>query len=298
MYYKLSAILPASAILRNEPMSGHTTFEFGGPADYFLIPQNTAQLAQLLVLAQSENIPCLVIGNGSNLLVKDGGIRGFVIVTSALQACVVQENIIKAEAGITLEKLAQIALAHSLSGMEFASGIPGSLGGAVFMNAGAYDGEMSQIISASTYLDYAGKSHNLAATEHQFAYRKSIYQQMQAIIVDATIHLKAGNQAQIEQKMNDLHELRWSKQPMDKPSGGSVFKRPEGYFVGKLLSDCGLRGFHIGGAEISEKHCGFIINRGNATARDVLDVIAEAQKSVWERFKVRLEPELRVIGSD
>jgi UDP-N-acetylmuramate dehydrogenase len=285
-------------ILVDEPMRSHTYFQIGGIADYLVIPGAISELAAVQRFAENNDIPVLVIGNGSNLLVRDGGIRGIIIQTTDLRGFVVNEDIIRAECGITLEDLANVALENGLSGLEFASGIPGTLGGAVVMNAGAYNGEMKDIILESQYINEINELKVLPFEKHFFGYRTSIYQNIDATVVSATLKLHQGKKTSIKVRMDDLRKQRWEKQPMDQPSGGSVFKRPEGSFVGKLIDDCGLRGTRMGDAMISDKHCGFIVNLGNATAKDVLALIKHAQDTVLERFNVKLELELRVVGEE
>ncbi len=294
----LRNIINQDRILIDEPMKNHTYFQIGGKADYLVIPGSIPELSSLLKYAYQHNIPSMVMGNGSNMLVRDGGIRGIVINTTGLQSYEVKQNVIIAECGITLEDLANIAMTHELTGLEFASGIPGTLGGAVVMNAGAYGGEMQDIVCKSQYLDSNNNLQHLTFEEHLFGYRSSFYQGMIATVTSVTLNLHKGDLSQIKERMEDLHNQRWEKQPMDQPSGGSVFKRPSGNYVGKLIDDCGLRGTRIGDAMISDKHCGFIVNVGNAKAKDVLDLIKLTQETVFERFDVRLEPELRIVGED
>ncbi|HNX00316.1 MAG TPA: UDP-N-acetylmuramate dehydrogenase [Candidatus Cloacimonadota bacterium] len=295
---ELTKIVGSDHLLIDEPMKNHTHFQIGGPVDYLVMPGNLAELSQVIRFSRKFNIPHMVIGNGSNLLVRDKGIRGIVIKTTELKTVEIQGNQIYAECGITLEELSNLAMNHELTGMEFASGIPGTLGGAVVMNAGAYDGEMKDIVVESKFIDYDNELKSLSYNEHLFGYRTSYYQIHKTTVVSATLNLKIGNIDVIRARMEELHNQRWDKQPMDLPSGGSVFKRPAGFFVGKLVDDCGLRGTRIGDAQISDKHCGFIVNIGNATAQDVLSLIKRVQNTVFKRFGVTLEPELRIVGED
>lgn len=287
---KLKEITEEKNIYVDEPMSKHTTFKTGGVADFLVIPQNKKELIELLKIDVEKTI----IGNGSNLLVKDGGIRGIVIKTTGLKNYTVNENIIIAESGVLLSKLSNLAKENSLTGLEFACGIPGTLGGAVMMNAGAYGGEMSNIVVETEYADLEGKV--CVIKEHEFDYRKSFFTNKQYIILESKIKLQKGNKEEIENKMKELMQSRNSKQPIDKPSAGSTFKRPEGYFAGKLIEDAGLKGYKIGGAEVSNLHAGFIINSGNATSKDILDLIKYVQDKVKNEFGVDLEPEVRIIG--
>ena len=260
-----------------------------------VIPENVEQLKAVLDFAKSEDIPVTVIGNGSDLLVSDDGIRGLVIKTTGLDKITAEGTVITAGAGALLSKTASFALSLGLTGMEFAHGIPGTVGGGVYMNAGAYGGELKDIILKTTYLDADGEVKT--CTDHQFGYRKSIYSQCtERIILSATFELQSGDKAAIEARMAELAQARRSKQPVEMPSAGSVFKRPEGYFAGKLVQDCGLRGFSIGGAQVSEKHCGFIVNKGGATAKDVLELIEHIQNEVHNKFSVKLETEVKYIG--
>ena len=283
-------------LVANEPMSRHTTFKIGGEADMYVSVESVEELCALIRLAKEKDVYYTVIGNGSNLLVSDSGIRGLVIeIGQGLAEYEVKGNTVYAQAGILLKKLASVAASESLSGLEEVSGVPGSLGGGIFMNAGAYGGELKDIILKTTYLDADGEVKT--CTDHQFGYRKSIYSQCtERIILSATFELQSGDKAAIEARMAELAQARRSKQPVEMPSAGSVFKRPEGYFAGKLVQDCGLRGFSIGGAQVSEKHCGFIVNKGGATAKDVLELIEHIQNEVHNKFSVKLETEVKYIG--
>lgn len=286
-----------------EPLSEHCSFRIGGPAEAFCEPETINQLTDILKYAITNGINYFILGRGSNLLISDKGVSGIIIHTARLNKISHDENCLSAWCGATLKDLCAYALEHELTGLEFASGIPGSVGGAVFMNAGAYGGEMADVLYCSKYLPADLPSlttdssvRHLKAEEHAFSYRHSVFQDSGFIHLSSVFRLQRDNRQAIEDRMRDLEEQRWAKQPMDLPSGGSVFKRPTGHFTGKLIDDCGLRGFRIGGAAVSDKHCGFIVNLGEATAADVRAVISHVQQTVWERFGVRLEPELRFLG--
>ncbi len=287
---ELYDILAKENIFANEPMSKHTTFKTGGVADFLVIPQSKEEMIALLKL----NVPKTIIGNGSNLLVKDGGIRGLVIKTTGLNHYQIQEEMMIAQSGVYLSKLAQEAKEHSLTGLEFACGIPGTLGGAVMMNASAYGGETANVVVETEYADFEGNVHRV--TDHQFGYRRSRFTGSDAIILESKLQLAKGNYDEIDAKMQEFMKSRNAKQPIEKPSAGSTFKRPEGYFAGKLIEDAGLKGFKIGGAKVSEKHAGFIINDGGATSTDILALIQYVQDKVKNEFGVDLEPEIKIIG--
>ncbi len=287
-----------AAVSVDEPMSRHTTFKIGGEADVIIQPGGANQLLAVVKLLKSFDIPYYVMGNGSNLLVGDRGIRGAVIkLDDKMSNCEVKDPAIWAESGIKLSRLANTALNNFLSGLEFASGIPGTLGGAVFMNAGAYGEEMKDIILDVSYIDTKEERIvTIPASECDFGYRRSVFSDTGAIITGATLGLKEGNVDAIKEKMRELTKRRTEKQPLDKPSAGSTFKRPEGYFAGALIQDCGLKGVRVGGAEVSEKHSGFIINAEGATAADVKGLIEKVQNDVYNKFGVKLETEIRFVG--
>jgi UDP-N-acetylmuramate dehydrogenase len=297
-YRKLILTAPQEHIRLDEPMEYHTSLHIGGKADYFVTPTDVEEVKAVVCLCKSENVPYYIMGNGSNLLVSDLGYRGVVLQLGDefQKASVGEEGIITAQAGILLSRLANIAAEHSLTGFEFASGIPGTLGGAVTMNAGAYDGEMKQCLIAARVMDVEGNVKELSLEELNLGYRTSILQKENYILLDAMIKLTKGDQQLIRQKMNDLNAQRRDKQPLDKYSAGSTFKRPEGYFAGKLINDAGLRGYQVGGAAVSEKHCGFVINKDNATAEEFLALIRDVIRIVEEKFGVRLEPEVKFLG--
>lgn len=295
---KLQAIMAVENIKENEPMKNHTSFKVGGPADLFLMPQSRAELQAALEICKESQKPLYIMGNGSNLIVRDKGYSGIIINTKALnQVETVGETLI-AEPGISLKDLANVALKEKLTGLEFASGIPGSLGGAVTMNAGAYDGEMKGVITSITVISEDGSLKTIPADQCHFGYRSSILQQHPWVLVSVELGLKNGDYQQIEAKMLDLNDQRQSKQPLEYPSAGSTFRRPVGYYAGKLVQDAGFKGYAIGGAQVSEKHSGFVINKGGATAADILNLIGAIQAAVKEKFDVDLKTEVIVIGND
>lgn len=278
-------------------MSRHTTFRIGGPADFYLCPHSTKEVQEIVEICKEEKLPYFVLGNGSNLLVSDKGYRGVVIqLWKNFSDITVKDCCIQAKAGALLSKVAAEALEAGLTGMEFASGIPGTIGGAAFMNAGAYGGEMKDIIKSVKVLDTQGEVRVLPKEELKMGYRTSIVKEKGYTVLSVELELTRGNQEEIRNTMEDLKERRTSKQPLEMPSAGSTFKRPEGYFAGKLIMDSGLRGFSVGGAQVSEKHCGFVVNKGGATAMDVLNLIREVQRRVKEQFGVDLETEVRFLG--
>lgn len=297
LYEELCSISGKENVLADEQMSGHTTFRIGGPADYFVTPSGTDEIAEIVRLCRDEDVPYYVIGNGSNLLVGDKGYRGVIIqIYKNMNRIDVQGREIHVQAGALLSRTAAAACEAGLTGMEFASGIPGTLGGAVRMNAGAYGGEMKQILKNATVLTPAGEIRTLAADEMKLGYRTSIVSKMDYIVLEAVLVLTPGSREEIRARMEELKEKRVEKQPLEYGSAGSTFKRPEGYFAGKLIEDAGLRGFRVGNAQVSEKHCGFVINRGGATAREVLELMDEVVRRVEENSGVRLEPEVKKIG--
>ena len=282
----------------DSPMSEHIYFRVGGPADILVTPVNEEQVVNTLKLCREYNVPYFILGNGSNILVKDGGISGVVIKFNKLNKITTEGNCVTAQSGALLKDVSKAALENNLRGFEFACGIPGSIGGAVFMNAGAYDGEMAHVIKSARVIDENCNIKNLTKEELELGYRSSIVMKKGYVVIEATVELESGEYASIKDKIDDLTNRRESKQPLEYPSVGSTFKRPEGYFAGKLIQDSGLKGFSIGGAAVSEKHSGFVINKGGATAKDVLDVIAHVQKTVKENFDVELHTEVRIIGRD
>ena len=296
-YEKLSKIVGKEHILAEEPMKKHTTFRIGGPAEYLVLPQTTEEIADVVKLCRQEEIPCYIVGNGSNLLVADEGVRGVVIqLLRNFNQIQVEGCQIRMQAGAQNAAVAKRALDAALTGFEFAAGIPGTIGGAVVMNAGAYGGEMKDILKEVTVLDPDGMIRRMSAEELELGYRTSIIARKGYVVLEVVIVLKTGDPKEIKAVMDDLKEKRVTKQPLEYPSAGSTFKRPEGYFAGKLIMDAGLRGFSVGGAQISEKHCGFVINKGNATAKDVTELMDETKKIVMEKFGVALEPEVKRLG--
>lgn len=292
---RLLSICPDTVI--DEPMKAHTTFKIGGTADYFSCPDNIKAISGIIKLCKEYNIPYFVMGNGSNLLISDDGIDGVVIcIEDAISNIRIKEDTVVAGAGVLLSKLAKNARDNSLSGLEFASGIPGTLGGAIYMNAGAYGGEMKDIVKSVKYLDDGGNEKRIDIDELEFGYRKSFFSNKNYIILESELKLDKGNIDEISEKMNELMKKRNSKQPVEMPSAGSVFKRPEGHFAGTLIEEAGLKGYSVGGAEVSEKHAGFIVNKGNATAKDVMDLVEHIQKTVREKFGVELVPEIKLVG--
>jgi len=286
-------------IKTDEPMKNHTSFKVGGNADIMVLPENDIQIAKIVEVCEREGIPFFIMGNGTNIIVRDKGIRGVVIKTCGrLERYVVNDCVIEAESGILLSKLAEIALEHGLTGLEFASGIPGSLGGAVVMNAGAYDGAMKDVVIRTEYISRDGLTRILKGDEHRFGYRTSFIQEEGGIVLRSWIKLQKGNKEDIKALMDDLNERRKSKQPLEMPSAGSVFKRPPGCFTGRLIENCGLKGYRIGGAEVSTKHCGFIVNAGGATANDVISLIRYIQDRIKSEYGIELQTEVKIVGED
>ena len=292
----LIKIVGSENVLQNEPMSKHTTFRIGGNADVFVTPNTTESLESIISYVTNNNIPYYIIGNGSNLLVKDNGFRGVIIqLYKKFANIVVNDNVITAQAGALLSTVAKTALNNSLTGMECLSGIPGTIGGAVCMNAGAYGGEMKDIV-VKTKVIHNGKIETISNNDSDFGYRKSKIMSENMIVVETVLSLEKGNKEEIQSKMSDLLTQRNSKQPVELPSAGSTFKRPEGYFAAKLIDDSGLRGYSVGKAQVSPKHCGFVVNNGGATAKDVLTLMHNVSSVVVDNFGVKLEPEVRIIG--
>ena len=289
--------LKFAKILIDEPMKNHTSFKIGGPVDVMVIPRCIEELVETINICKKNDIDYYIIGNGTNLLVSDKGIRGVVIkISEGLGNISVEGTTMKAQAGALVTVASKIALKNSLTGLEFASGIPGSIGGAVTMNAGAYGGEMKDIVTKVKCLDEDGNIVEYTGDEMNFRYRGSRIGDENLIVLEAEMELQKGNFEKIEKTMRELTEKRNSKQPLQFPSGGSTFKRPEGYFAGKLIDDSGLRGVRYGDAQISDKHCGFIVNLGNASCKDVLTLIQLVQKVVKDNFDVCLDPEIKIIG--
>lgn len=299
-YVGLEKILKKESIKYNESMKNHTTMKVGGPCDCLVLPESVEEIKQVVEYAKENNIKYYIIGNGSNLLVLDDGVKGLVIkIANRFCNVEVKDDMIIADSGVGVPKLAQIAKKNVLSGLEFACGIPGTVGGCVRMNAGAYGSEMVNVVEEVTYLDESGEIKKIAGKDMEFSYRHSIFSNNPNwIILSVTFKLKHGDLEEITKLMNENTVARRTKQPLEYPNFGSVFKRPEGYFVGKLVQDCGLRGKQIGGAQVSEKHTGFMINTGDATCKDVLDLIKYVQDTVFEKFGVHLKTEVEIIGGD
>ncbi len=294
---KFYACLGSDNVYRNEPMKKHTTFRIGGPADYYLCPHSAEEIQKVVEICREEKMPYFILGNGSNLLVSDQGYRGVVIqLWKNVSDIRVEGCLVYAKAGASLAKIAAEALEEGLTGMEFAAGIPGTLGGAVVMNAGAYGGEMKDVLREVLVMDEQGKIFTLKKDALKLGYRTSAVKEKGYVVLAAVLELQQGDSEEIRSRMEELRQKRAEKQPLDMPSAGSTFKRPEGHFAGKLIMDAGLRGFSIGGAQVSEKHCGFVVNTGNATAGDVLALIREIQKTVLEKFGVELETEVKFLG--
>lgn len=299
MIEKIRAIVSPNAIIKvNEEMKNHTTFRVGGEADFLVIPYDLNDVIAIRKFTKKNNIPLTVIGNGSNLLVKDGGIRGIVLkISNVLNEIKITDTDIEVGAGLRLTKLAKIAMESSLTGLEWANGIPGTVGGAVMMNAGAYGGEMSQVIVETKYLTEDGTIKTLTNEEQKFGYRSSVFtDEINGIIISVKIHLDKANIEKITEKMTDYIERRKEKQPLEFPSAGSTFKRPQDNFAGKLIEDAGLKGYTVGGACVSDKHAGFVINKDNATAQDILSLIENVKAKVKEISGVDLEEEVKIIG--
>lgn len=290
-------LLGEDRVFTEEAMSQHTTFKIGGPADYFLMPDKGEDVGRVIKICKEKEIPYFILGNGSNLLVGDGGYRGAVIqIYRNMSSVTVEGNEITAQAGALLSAVAAAAKNASLTGFEFAGGIPGTIGGAVVMNAGAYGGEMKDVLTEVTVMNAEGDIFTLPTEELELGYRTSIIKTAGYIVLEAKIRLKEGDPEVIRETMKDLTIRRTTKQPLEYPSAGSTFKRPEGYFAGKLIMDSGLRGYTHGGAQVSKKHCGFVINTGGATARDVCELMEHVQKTVYEKYNVKLEPEVKFLG--
>lgn len=283
---------------KNKKLAEFTSFKVGGPADLLVKPQKIEAAQKLIPLIVESKLPFFILGQGSNLIVSDKGYRGVIIYTGDLNDYQVKGEILSAESGIELEKIAEIALKNSLSGLEFASGIPGSLGGALYMNAGAYDGEMKDIIESALFVNQKGGLIKLKKEELNLDYRKSILQSknINYLALKIKLKLKKKNKEVIKAKMEELHQKRWAKQPMDLPSAGSIFKRPEGHYTGALIEKAELKGYQIGGAQVSTKHAGFIVNKGDATAADIIELIKKIQDEVYKMSGVQLEVEPRFLG--
>lgn len=309
---EISKFIPQEDIYINEPMSKHTSFKIGGSADIFVKLRNEEQIRQIIELTQKENEKLIVIGNGSNILVKDKGIRGIVAKICTDSYEFIDEKTIRVDSGMLNAKLSKILLDNSLSGFEFASGIPGTIGGAIKMNAGAYGSQMSDIVVNTKYIDLAKKTTNkeiiddnieknisikeINNHEHEFEYRHSIFSNKNTVILSTVLKLQKLNKEKIQDKINQNSQSRKSKQPTDKPSAGSTFKRGTDFITAQLIDECGLKGFSVGGAQVSEKHAGFIVNTGNATAEDVIKLAEIVKEKVYEKFNKKIELEIEIIG--
>lgn len=292
------ATFPKVKLMQNEPLSNYTNTKTGGKADFLAFPVSLTEIQALVKYANKQALPVTVIGNASNLIVKDGGIRGLVMILTRMNHVEVKRNEILAESGASLIEVTKVAQRASLTGLEFAAGIPGSVGGAVFMNAGAYGGEISMVADSVTVLTPQATLKTIQRGDLDFGYRHSRVQDEGDIVVTATFKLQAGDATEIQAKMDDLNARRAAKQPLDLPSCGSVFKRPTGYFAGKLIHDAGLQGYQSGGAQVSTKHAGFIVNVDHATASDYLAVIQHVEATVLVKAGVQLQTEVRIIGED
>ena len=298
-YDKLNNVIAKDSILTDEPMSRHTTFRVGGPADFFVTPKAKEEVRDVIRICKEAGMPYYIIGNGSNLLVSDAGYRGVIVqIYKEMTEVKVEGDLVKAQAGALLSGIAAKALGAELSGFEFASGIPGTIGGACVMNAGAYGGEMKDVLESVTVLTGEGKIIELGRNELELGYRTSVIAKKGYIVLGAVLKLERGDGEKIKTYMDELKEKRVTKQPLEYPSAGSTFKRPEGYFAGKLIEDAGLRGFQVGGAQVSEKHCGFVINRNHATAADIMELMRQVQIRVKENSGVDLEPEVKRLGDE
>lgn len=299
IYDKLLNIIDQDDIKIDEPMKKHISFKVGGPADILVKPRSEEKLKEVISLVKEEKIPYIVIGNGSNLLVKDAGIRGVVIkIADNFNDFSIEENILKVQSGALLAVVGKACLRSELKGFEFAAGIPGTLGGALAMNAGAYGGEMKDIVKTVRLMDMEGNIIELTNEQMEFEYRKSIVTRKEYIVLSAEIELEKGDKDEIKALMMDFTQRRVTKQPLSLPSAGSTFKRPVGNFAGKLIEDSGLRGLTLRGAQVSEKHCGFVVNLGNAEAKDILDLMYVVKSTVYAKFGVMLEEEVKILGED
>ena len=298
-YDKLTSVIAKERVYVDEPMSRHTTFRVGGPADFFVTPKTKEDVRDVILVCKEVGMPYYIIGNGSNLLVSDAGYRGVIVqIYKEMNEVKVEGDLVKAQAGALLSGIAAKALGAELSGFEFASGIPGTIGGACVMNAGAYGGEMKDVLESVTVLTGEGKIIELGRNELELGYRTSVIAKKGYIVLGAVLKLERGDGEKIKTYMDELKEKRVTKQPLEYPSAGSTFKRPEGYFAGKLIEDAGLRGFQVGGAQVSEKHCGFVINRDHATAADIMELMRQVQIRVKENSGVDLEPEVKRLGDE
>ena len=296
-YNQLMNCIDKERVLADEPMKKHTTFRVGGNADYFVMPQNGEEVKNIVTLCKEAQMPYYILGNGSNLLVGDKGYRGVIIqIYKEMNGIEVEGDKVKAQAGALLSRVGTAALEAELTGFEFAAGIPGTVGGAVVMNAGAYGGEMKDIIANATVLTQDGDIITINKEDLELGYRTSVIAKKGYVVLEAEYQLQKGDKEVIRARMDELKLQRVTKQPLEYPSAGSTFKRPEGYFAGKLIQDAGLRGFRVGGAQVSEKHCGFVINKDQATAADIRELMQQVSDKVMQEFGVKLEPEVKTLG--
>lgn len=295
---KLAKIIDGNNIFIDEPMKNHTSFKVGGPVDILTTPTNFDEVKEIIKLCKDNNTQYYIIGNGSNLLVKDGGIRGIVIKLSKLNNIKLNDDFIVSESGVLLSQVSNFALKSNLTGFEFACGIPGSVGGAVTMNAGAYNGEISNVIHSAKVIINSCEIVELSKEELELGYRMSSILKYGYTVLEVTFKLQKGEHEKIQKRIQDLSRRREERQPLEYASAGSTFKRPDGFFAAKLIEDCNLKGKCIGGAEVSIKHSGFIINKGNATAKNILDLIGFVQNTVQEKYQIELHTEVRIIGED
>ncbi|MEG1310441.1 MAG: UDP-N-acetylmuramate dehydrogenase [Romboutsia sp.] len=299
IYECLLNILDKEDIKLDEPMKNHISFRVGGPADILVKPRTEEQLKYVITLIKRENIPYLIIGNGSNLLIKDGGIRGIVVeISDNFNNFEIEDNTLKVQSGALLSIIGKAVLREGLKGFEFAAGIPGTIGGALAMNAGAYGGEMKDMVKTVRLMDTDGNIINFTNEQMEFEYRRSVLSKTEYIVLSTEIELEKGNYDEIKATMADFTQRRVTKQPLSLPSAGSTFKRPKGYFAGKLIEDSGLRGLTLRGAQVSEKHCGFVVNLGSANAKDLLDLMYVVKSTVKNKFGVMLEEEVKILGED
>jgi UDP-N-acetylmuramate dehydrogenase len=296
-YNQLINCIDKERVLLDEPMKQHTTFRVGGNADYFVIPQSAEEVKNIVALCKEADMPYYILGNGSNLLVGDKGYRGVIIqIYKEMNHIRIEDDKVFAQAGALLSRVGTATLEAELTGFEFAAGIPGTVGGAVVMNAGAYGGEMKDIIASATVLTQDGDIITINKEDLELGYRTSVIAKKGYVVLEAEYQLQKGDKEAIRARMDELKVQRVTKQPLEYPSAGSTFKRPEGYFAGKLIQDAGLRGFQVGGAEVSEKHCGFVINKDQATAADIQELMRQVSDKVMQEFGVKLEPEVKTLG--
>ncbi len=297
IYNQMCDIAGSDNVFVDEPMDKHTTFRVGGKADYYVVPHTIEEIRKLILIVKQLNVPYYILGNGSNVLVSDKGYRGVIIrIYKNISNIEINNISVKAQAGALLSNIAATVCDAGLKNFEFAAGIPGTIGGATVMNAGAYGGEMENVLTGAMVLDEQGNLLNLSKEELEFGYRTSIIGAKRYTVLETNIQLEQGNSNEIKALMDEYRQRRMDKQPLEYPSAGSTFKRPKGHFAGKLIMDAGLRGYSIGGAQVSDKHCGFIINKGEATAQDIIELIQYVQDRVQEQFQVKLETEVKMLG--